>query len=242
MPALLVDADIVCFQFASVNEVEYQWDDVVSSKVIDLDKAIEEMELFIQALKKELKVKDITFCFTSSPNWRYDVLPTYKSNRREKPLLFYKLKDYLLEEYSCKTKPMLEADDVMGILATISPGKYIIASIDKDLKQIPGQHYNWRTGELTEVSLEEADRFFYEQVLTGDPTDGYKGCPGIGPKRAARILDEAGDNPWPAIVEVYESKGLTEEDALVQARVARILRKSDYDFKAQKPKLWVPPS
>lgn len=242
MPALLVDADIVCFQFASVNEVEYQWDEDLSSKVIDLDKAIEELELFIKDLKKELRAKDIVFCFSTPPNWRNQILPSYKSNRKkEKPSLFYALKDYIMTEFVCKTKPSLEADDVIGIMATLKPGKYVIASIDKDLKQIPGKHFNWRTGDLTEVSVEEADRFFYQQVLTGDPTDGYKGCPGIGPKKAAEILDEAGDNPWPAIVAAYESKGLTEEDALVQARVARILRKTEWDFKKQKLKLWVPP-
>ena len=36
----------------------------------------------------------------------------------------------------------------------------------------------------------------------------------------------------------FEKKGLTESDALVQARVARILRASDYDFAAKKPILW----
>ena len=243
MPAVLVDADIVCFQFASLNEVEYQWDEELASKVIDQDRAIDDLEVFIRDLKKELKAEETIFCFSTAPNWRYDVYPSYKSNRKkEKPSLFYQLKDHVLTNYQCKVKPSLEADDVIGIMATLKPGKYIIASIDKDLNQIPGKHFNWRTGEMTNVSLEEADRFFYRQVLTGDPTDGYPGCPGIGPKTADRILDDAGENPWPVIVKTYEAKGLTEEDALVQARVARILRKTEYDFKAKKPKLWVPPS
>lgn len=242
MPSLLVDADILCFRFASVHDVEFQWDEKVSSRVRNFDRAVLEMESFIRDLRKELKTEDIIFCFTTSPNWRYDVLPTYKHNRKDKPELFHQLKDYIRENFKVKEKPTLEADDVMGILATISPEKYVIASLDKDLKQIPGKHFNWLTGELTNVSIDEADRFFYRQVLTGDPADGYKGCPGIGPKTAERILDEAGSNPWPAIVAEYEKKGLTEQDALVQARVARILRKSDYDFKAQKPKLWVPSS
>src|SRR5690606_15306825 len=92
-----------------------------------------------------------------------------------------------------------------------------------------------------EVSEEEADRYFYMQVLTGDPTDGYSGCPGIGPKRAERLLDGVGlEDMWSVIVETYEAKGLTEEDALQQARVARILRKNDYDFKNKSPMLWAP--
>lgn len=138
----------------------------------------------------------------------------------------------------------LEADDVMGILMTKYPGKYILASIDKDLKQIPGQHYNWDKDEFKEVSLDEGNLFFYTQVLTGDPTDGYSGCPNIGPKRASKILEIVGDDDeevmWEAIVRTYEDRGLTEKDALVQARVARILRASDYNFKGKYIKLWTP--
>lgn len=134
----------------------------------------------------------------------------------------------------------LEADDVMGILMTKYPGKYILASIDKDLRQIPGQHYNWDKDEFKEVSLDEGNLFFYTQILTGDPTDGYSGCPNIGPKRAERILASAKD-VWKAIVKTYEAKGLTEWDAIVTARVARILRASDYNFKTGKIRLWKPP-
>lgn len=243
MATLLIDADIACFQCAALNEVTYQWDDEVSSTVIDREEAIACLEDFVRSLKRDTGVKDLLFCFSSSPTWRHQILPTYKSNRKkEKPSLFYVLKDYVIERYPSKTKPLLEADDVIGILATLRPGQYIIASLDKDLLQIPGRHYNWRKGEMVTVSEEEADFRFYMQALTGDPTDGYYGCPGIGPKTAERILAEAGNNPWPAIVEQYRLRGLTEEDALVQARVARILRRTDYDFKAKAPKLWVPPT
>lgn len=239
---LLVDADIVAYQFAALNELDYVWDEETTSHATDFDAAVFELGSFVENLLKNTEAEDAIFCFSSPPNWRYEVLPTYKSHRGKKPQLFYSLKDYIREHCPVKEKPSLEADDVIGILATLYPKRYIIASIDKDLKQIPGLHYNWRTGEITRVSAAEADRWFWIQALAGDPTDGYKGCPGIGVKTAARIIDEAGlENPWPIIVETYESKGLTEEDALTQARVARILRKTDYDFQNQRPRLWVPP-
>jgi DNA polymerase-1 len=89
------------------------------------------------------------------------------------------------------------------------------------------------------------------QVLTGDTCDGYSGCPGIGKKKAEKILNEAIDSYsgdfvtkeefiWSFIIPAYLSKGLSEEDALTQARVARILRKDDYDFKKGEVKLWSP--
>lgn len=241
---LLVDADILVYQFAAVHEFNIDWDEETSSEVLQYEDAVYWMTSFVADLLNNTGTKEVTFCFSSrEPCFRYDILPTYKHNRKDqvRPKLLDDLRTFIEENYRTYTRPRLEADDVMGILATISPGKYTIASIDKDLRQIPGRLYNWRDGSLIEVSEEEADRYFYMQVLTGDPTDGYSGCPGIGPKRAERLLDGVGlEDMWSVIVEAYEAKGLTEEDALQQARVARILRKNDYDFKNKRPKLWAP--
>ena len=68
-------------------------------------------------------------------------------------------------------------------------------------------------------------------------------CPGVGPVKAEECLAEAkiyGGPYWSAVVATYENKGLTEEDALVQARVARICRADDYDFKNKEVRLWNP--
>ncbi len=243
MKKLLVDADIMVFKIAASNQKIFMWDADTVSEVIDYDQAIKDIESFIKSLHQKTGTKEALFCFSSSPNFRYDVLPTYKHNRKDKerPKLLPDLRKYVEDHYTTKSKDRIEADDVMGILATLSPNKYIIASTDKDLKQIPSTLYNWNTDELVEISVEEADYFFYQQVLTGDSTDGYKGCPSIGAKRSKKILDEVTDGDyWSAIVETYEKKGLTEEDALQQARVARILRMSDYDFLKKEPMLWLP--
>jgi DNA polymerase-1 len=244
---LLVDADIVIFKHACVNEVEFQWTDEVSSKVADIGAAKDGIDFFHEMLLEDTGTTEAIYCFSSEPGFRYDVLPTYKYNRKgvERPDMLPELREHIEQNYKTKTKPRLEADDVMGVLSTIAPGKYVIATIDKDLKQIPGMHYRWATqwkdAEMFEVSEEEADLYFYRQVLMGDPTDGYKGCPGIGPKRSSKVLKDVTDGKyWEAIVEAYESKGFTEEDALVQARVARILRKDDWDFDNNCHKLWTP--
>ena len=81
--------------------------------------------------------------------------------------------------------------------------------------------------------------WFYTQVLTGDSTDNYPGCPGIGPKKAADILNK--ELSWTSVVNAYLKAGLTEEDALLQARMARILQASDWNSKQQEPILWTPP-
>jgi 5'-3' exonuclease len=148
------------------------------------------------------------------------------------------------------------------------PGKKIIVSEDKDMKTIPGWLYNPRKDySARHISEDAADYWHLYQTLIGDATDHYSGCPGVGPDTATTILngaigrvmyehvfqrgprkgtverryrEETFDCMWRAIVSWYESKELTEEDALVQARVARICRASDYDFKNKEVKLWTP--
>jgi DNA polymerase-1 len=93
-----------------------------------------------------------------------------------------------------------------------------------------------------EVSEDEADYWHLFQTLTGDQTDGYSGCPGIGPKKAEAILQHPDnqDDLWGVVVRTFVKAGLNEDEALVQARVARILRASDYDFEKKEPILWTP--
>jgi DNA polymerase-1 len=131
----------------------------------------------------------------------------------------------------------------MGIFATWSKlkGEKVIVSIDKDMKTIPGLYS--RDGEtIVEVSEDEADYWHLFQTLTGDQTDGYSGCPGIGPKKAEAILQHPDnqDDLWGVVVRTFVKAGLNEDEALVQARVARILRASDYDFEKKEPILWTP--
>ena len=94
--------------------------------------------------------------------------------------------------------------------------------------------------------------FFFLQALKGDTVDGYGGCPRIGQKRAWKLLHpikkkkiKAIERPaeyWKAILTAYTKAGLDETYALQQARVARILTNSDYDFTKQKEILWTPPT
>jgi DNA polymerase-1 len=148
----------------------------------------------------------------------------------------------LATHYDTFQRPYLEADDVMGILSTsnIIKGKKIIVSEDKDMKTIPGWLFNPRKDaeEANLISAEEADYWFYYQTLVGDSTDNYKGCPGIGPVKAEKILME--ESSWDAVLYTYLCKGLTEQDAITQARVARICRASDYDFTHKQPIPWRP--
>lgn len=248
-PTLLIDADITTYVRARQGQHAYTFDEG-GEPAISLDD-VEEVKAAavreIEELKLKFETTNVVLCFTDTDgNFRKVILPSYKAGRPPKPLHYYPLRDHLTATYKTYLKPSLEGDDIMGILAThptLIHGRKIIVSLDKDMATVPGELYNPGKGKLRKVSAEEAEHFFYTQVLTGDPTDNYKGCPGIGPKRAEDILAQTtgADHTWSRIVGAYHEKGLTEADALVQARCARILHHTDYDFKRKEPILWTPP-
>jgi DNA polymerase-1 len=175
-------------------------------------------------------------------NFRKDLDPTYKSHRKgtRKPLGYIALTDWMRERYGPRVvvQPLLEADDYMGILAT-KPGapETIIVSDDKDMKTIPGTLF--RLGQLSTIDEGEAHRYWMLQTLMGDPADGYKGCPGIGPVKAEKIVSKPGVL-WDNVKREFLKAGMTEDYAVLQARLARILRFSDWDSERKQPLLWTP--
>lgn len=243
---ILIDGDTLIFSATSATEHEEQWDTWEWTLVGRLDEAIDHFQTALGKIVDRLKPTQTIIALSDDRRWRPSVDPGYKSGRvkSRKPCHYKPLREWVQENYRTYIKPTLEGDDVLGILAThpkVIEGEKIVVAIDKDLKQIPGQLYNYDREELTTITLEEADRFFYLQTLMGDVTDGYHGCPGIGPVKAAKILDAAeSGQEWAAIVATYEAAGLTEADALRNARVARILRAQDYNYQKGTVRLWNP--
>ena len=126
-------------------------------------------------------------------NFRYDLLPSYKGNRTQpKPKWFWQLKQYLIEYEEAIVAIEQEADDLLGIMqmeCMANSVDSIICSIDKDLLQIPGFHYNFVKQRIYKITPELGRYNFYMQLLTGDTTDNIPGIDGIGPKKAQRILE-----------------------------------------------------
>ena len=243
MMRILLDTDIVLYRSATTAEKEWDWGDDIWSLYTDLGDAKAAFKTQVDTICNKLQCKDVLFCLTDhSHNFRRDVDPSYKSNRKgtRKPVGYVALVDWVKDNFPTMSKKSTEADDVMGILATRpeNKGKCIIVSDDKDLKSIASKLYRPTSGELLDITEEQADAFFYAQTLIGDRVDGYPGCPGVGEKTAAKIL---GQRPsWSAVEQAYIKAGLTVDDAIKQARLARILRWTDYDHENGKVKLWTP--
>lgn len=255
----LFDGDIFAYEAAAAAEVPINWGDDLWTLHAYETPAKQALDDRIRSLAETVEADEVIVALSDKDNFRKDILPTYKANRvgTRKPMLLNPLKDYIRETFKTFERPRLEGDDVLGILSTWKnlKGDKIIVTKDKDFKTIPGKVYyaNRPDDGVLSVNEAEADRFHMLQTLTGDTTDNYKGCPGCGPVKAEKILQAALEEgtPWatPAqlrelywqhVVAAYEKAGLSADEALVQARCARILRASDYDFKKKEPILWMP--
>lgn len=283
---LLIDADLVAYKASAGTQRSYDWNgDGRKSVAADMDAAVRQAEEAIERYADKLKADEVLVCLSDDfSSFRKDrVDPTYKAVRNdvERPVHLYDIKDHLADTYAFVRWTALEADDVMGIIAT-DPSRTderIIVSADKDLMGVPGKlHqpavYNTQNGSLIrpartiDISVEEADRFHLYQTIVGDSTDGYPGLPGAGPVMAEAVLNgmmvrqttktfqrgprkgetisqwiahhEPEAPVWQRIVALYEKFGLTEDDAVKQARLARILRHPEWDGRS--PRLWTPPS
>ncbi len=236
---LLIDADYVVYKCCASAETEIDWGDdviVVTSKFSD---ALACVKREINKIRNEFiwDVPEIILFFSDSTNFRKSIQPSYKGHRnRKKPCGYKRVINALQEEYEVIVMPTLEADDALGIYATANPGN-VICSPDKDMRQIPGRLFDMK--ETMTVKEEDADEWHLIQTLAGDQTDGYAGVPGIGVKRAAALFKEEGFS-WNTVVKAFANKDLSEEIALENARLARILRYTDYDFNESKPILWSP--
>lgn len=154
---------------------------------------------------------------SEEPTFRKAINLDYKATRPPKPDFYNQygeaIEYHLLTEWNfIQSTPGYEADDDVASIARICRSckiPYVICSIDKDLQQIAGTHYNYRTKELTEVTEEQAKLNLLRQVLTGDRTDNIPGLPGVGPVKADKIMFENPSNSASAeesVVAAYVNK------------------------------------
>ena len=237
---LLIDADFIVYKACAAAETEVDFGNDVILVTSNFSDAYGATKRELTKLENKFgSFSTLILFFSDSINFRKKILPEYKGHRnRKKPCGYKRVIEALKKEYKVIIKPTLEADDSMGIYSTKYPGNCIV-SPDKDMRQIPGQLYNF--DEVLTVSKEEGAKWHLIQSCAGDQTDGYSGIPGIGVKRAVTLFDENGYS-WKTALKAFTDKGLTEEDALINARLARILTSNDYDFKKQEPILWTPTS
>lgn len=255
----LIDGDILIYQASAAVEHPIDWGNGFWTLHSFMDDAINIFEDMVFDIVKAIgqqyqtDVKTVFALSDTENNFRKNVWPGYKHNRKNKrsPLCRGPLHQYVLNEHQVRTYPTLEADDVLGILMThhgssndCITGQKVLVTIDKDLRTIPGVHYHYIDKTFFTVDKHEADLYFMQQTLTGDTADGYGGCPGIGIATAKKLLKDKQSisEMWPCVMEAYAKCNLPEHYALIMARLARICRYEDYNFKKGEVILWCPPT
>jgi len=235
---LLCDADFIVYKCCAAAESEIDFGDDVILVTSTFKDAYSCVQRELNKIANKFgSFDEMILFFSDSKNFRKDIQADYKGHRnRKKPCGYKRVINKLSEEYSVIRMPTLEADDAMGIYATQYPGN-IIVSPDKDMRQIPGMLWNF--DESFTITKEEGAKWHLIQSMAGDNTDGYAGVPGIGVKRATSLFEEKGYS-WKTVVDAFKEKDLSEEVALTNARLARILTNEDYDFKESKPIPWSP--
>lgn len=242
----LVDADIVCYRigFTTENEelaiAKYRCDEMLDNILIET--AATEFKLYLSDSKEN--------------NFRYQICPDYKANRTQpKPKWHQEIKEHLIVKWGAEFSYGMEADDSLGIaqrwdnmkLETADLNKEqfstCICTIDKDLKQVPGLHYNFVKKEWAIVTEREGLRYFYAQILIGDVSDNIKGCKGIGPIKAERSLPisyESESDLFTAVHGLYRQQHKDWSDTQIAEHILRVGRLLKIR-QQEEEKLWNPP-
>lgn len=176
-------------------------------------------------IRKELKDGDrMIVCFdTGHPTFRSQEIEAYKAQRKPiEPALKTQIPmaHELLDKMGIEHAEMLgyEGDDVAGSLAKLGQKKgdeVTLFTSDKDFLQLLDDHiqiHALKKGltdviEYTKDNVAEkfgcrADQIVDFKALAGDPSDNYKGVPGIGDKTAFKLLSEY--NHLEDILEAYK--------------------------------------
>lgn len=250
-PIALIDADSLLYKVGFAIEDKVVWNELEVEAGLeteldieyttDLEQCFVTFQISVDNILSAVDCDEYLLVFTGGDNFRYDLPTPYKENRIgvRKPTGYHELLAHVLDKYPSKVVDGYEADDYVVAEKTLHPDKYIVCAIDKDvLYQSVGTHYNYRTDEEVTVTELEAIKYMYFQTLAGDTSDGYKGCPGIGKIKANNALVDCKTEAemWQATISLYETKGLTTEDAVLTMQLANM-----HQLHGTEIILWQPP-
>lgn len=205
----LIDGDIVAYRCAAAHESD------------DLGLAIWQTDELVRRILAGVDASTYSIWLSGTDNFRYRIYSAYKANRigKPRPVHWEPIKQHLVLNWGAKVSYGCEADDMLGCEQDLHT---IICSIDKDLKQIAGLHYNFVKQEIFIVTQERANYAFWTQMLVGDTSDNIVGIPGIGVAKAARILANSNHFPESVLSEYVHSFWV---DGIPQFKInAKLLR------------------
>lgn len=170
------------------------------------------MQSYLQSIFLEKITSYELYITTCTNSFRVALDPEYKAKRKKNNYVWsirehYKFNDAFYSDTH-------EADDLIASRSIeLGQDNCIVVSLDKDLKQIGGWLWSYqKETEVTEkgepilneygsknrvfkyksvdwISKEQADLFFWKQMLMGDSVDGIKGITAISKEKKAEIKE-----------------------------------------------------
>ena len=229
MGKVLIDGDIIAYRAAFSTEQMGLSD--TKAKVDDLIEFI----LDKTVLFPEIGLDYVVY-LTGKGNFRHDIAKShvYKGNRKsvQKPRHLQTARDHMESKYKAIISKGEEADDLIAMEAAKLNYKACVASIDKDMLQIPCWHFNIVRGDYFKVEPFGGIKFFYKQILTGDRADNIVGLFRVGEVKASKILDgaETEEELWDRVIKAYDGD---EERVTENARLLWLRR--------EEAEIWQPP-
>ena len=227
---------------------QYTWSIEPHLNVEPVQNALMMVRISIQAAVDRCGSGRTEVYLSGKHNYRKDMYPEYKANRKdEKPVHFEAIHNYLIRKWKACVVEDIEADDALGIeqyadyvqSVGFVPKENLgtcIATIDKDLDNIPGWHYNFMSMERYWVTPDEATLNFYRQILVGDGIDNIKGLWKVGKVTAKKILPKflSEDQMWATVCHEYLARKRPVADAILNAKLLWIQREAGV--------IWEPPN
>jgi len=141
------------------------------------------------AIEEHYEIKDIFICVKGKNNFRRALYNEYKATRPTVLPIVNHLHKFLIECHSAIVTPYGEADDLVYSLSKKFNHEGIIVSVDGDLLQIPSLNYNPRKEDWRHPTIKEAKYHLVMKVLCGDTGDNVKINHGLGPTKAAKLVN-----------------------------------------------------
>lgn len=178
----LIDADsLLYFSSYGCEEDQILSETKLSEKIYDI----------LNILTDTYNIEKYYIFVKGKDNFRYKIFSDYKKGRPKKHPIIETLAKYLVESFGAIESHQAESDDYVFTYSQMLENKNraIICSVDKDMLQIPGIHYDYQKNKFIYVTDKDAMYNLAIQMIMGDAADGIQGLRGYGIKKAEKLLD-----------------------------------------------------
>lgn len=177
----LIDADSLLY-FSSYGSEEDQ--------ILSETKLSEKIYDILNIIEQNYNLERYYIFVKGKNNFRYKIYPNYKGKRPQKHPIIDVLNQYLVENFGAIESHNAESDDYAYSYSQLEEykGRTIICSVDKDMLQIPGIHYDYQKNKFIFIDEETAKYNLAIQMIMGDAADNVVGLKGYGPVKAKKLI------------------------------------------------------